>query len=49
MDYSGMPKGGFNNMGGKEDVEIAGMYKPEDYANLDVDSETKALFDYITR
>ena len=36
-------------MGGKEDVEINGMYKPEDYANLPVDKETKDLFEYITR
>lgn len=36
-------------MGGKEDIEIPGMYKPENYANLAVDKETKALFDYITR
>jgi len=36
-------------MGGKEDVEIQGMYKPEDYASLNVDKETKDLFDYITR
>jgi len=36
-------------MGGKEDVKIQGMYKPEDYSSLNVDKETKDLFDYITR
>jgi len=36
-------------MGGKEDVEINGMYKSEEYANLPVDKETKDLFEYITR
>ena len=34
---------------GKEDVEIQGMYKAEDYANIPVDKETKDLFEYITR
>jgi hypothetical protein len=36
-------------MGGKEDIEIPGMYKAEDYANLPVDKETRDLFQYITR
>ena len=31
-------------MGGKEDIEIPGMYKAEDYANLPVDKETRDLF-----
>ena len=43
------PNPNFNQLQGKEDVVIQGMYKPEDYANLPVDKEIKDLFEYITR